>query len=67
MWLLVIILLSQVPGLDKITVLKTFPTYQACKEERNRIGFDMAESYPETANFTIDCIKDVTAIEKLKT
>lgn len=65
MWLLVIILFTQVPGIEKITVLKTLATFEDCQTERNRIGFDMAESYPYERTFTIGCIKNVTQPERL--
>jgi hypothetical protein len=55
MWLLVIVLLNFVPGLEKVTVLKTFPTFEECQIERNRIGFDMAESYPQEHDFNVVC------------
>lgn len=57
MWLLVILLLEVVPGLDPITVLHTFATFDECQTERNRIGFDMAASYPYERTFTIGCMK----------
>jgi hypothetical protein len=66
-WLLVIILLAQVPGLDQTTVLKTFETYLACQAERNRIGFDMAMAYEQDHSFNIVCVKNVTVREKVKT
>ena len=46
MWLLLIVLLNIVPGLDKSMVLNTFATPEGCQIERNRIGFAMAEAYP---------------------
>jgi hypothetical protein len=55
MWLLVIVLLNFVPGLEKVTVLKTFATLEECQIERNRIGFDMAESYPQEHDFNVVC------------
>lgn len=55
MWLLVMILLNIVPGLEKITVLNTFATLEECQVERNRIGFDMAEAYPYERDFVIAC------------
>jgi hypothetical protein len=38
-----------------MTVLNTFATYEACKPERDRIGFEMAESYPYENDFRIVC------------
>jgi hypothetical protein len=55
MWLLLIVLLAPPPGIDRVTVLKTFATYEACQPERDRIGFEMAESYPYESDFRIVC------------
>lgn len=53
MWFLLIVLLAAGPGINRVTVLNTFSTYEACQPERNRIGFEMAESYPRENNFLI--------------
>lgn len=55
MWMLIIVLLSIVPGLEKITVLNTFATSEECQNERNRIGFEMAAAYPHDRDFVIAC------------
>jgi hypothetical protein len=55
MWLLVIILLNIVPGLERVTVLNTFATSEECQIERNRIGFEMAKAYPNERDFVIAC------------
>jgi hypothetical protein len=55
MWLLVIILLNIVPGLERVTVLNTFATSEECQSERNRIGFEMAKAYPNERDFVIAC------------
>ena len=55
MWLLVIVLLTNVPGLDKIMTLETYATYQECQIERNRIGYEMAAAYPYDRDFVIAC------------
>jgi hypothetical protein len=55
MWLLVIVLLNMVPGLNKVTVLNTFATAEECQVERNRIGFEMAAAYPNERDFVIAC------------
>jgi hypothetical protein len=55
MWLLIIVLLNIVPGLEKITVLNTFATSEECQIERNRIGFEMAAAYPYDRDFVIAC------------
>jgi hypothetical protein len=55
MWLLLIVLFVPPSGIDRATVLNTFETYEACKPERDRIGFEMAESYPNETDFRIVC------------
>ena len=55
MWLLVIVLLNFVPGLNKVTVLNTFATAEECQIERNRIGFEMAAAYPNERDFVVAC------------
>ena len=55
MWLLLMVLLYVVPGLDKGTVLNTFATSEECQIERDRIGFAMAEAYPYERDFVIAC------------
>ena len=55
MWLLVIVLLNIVPGLNNVTVLNTFATAEECQIERNRIGFEMAAAYPNERDFVIAC------------
>jgi hypothetical protein len=55
MWLLVIVLLSNVPGLDKMIKLETYATSEECQIERNRIGYEMAAAYPNERDFIIAC------------
>jgi len=55
MWFLIIVLLNIVPGIDKVMVLNTYATSEECQNERNRIGFDMAEAYPYDRDFVIAC------------
>jgi len=55
MWILVIVLLNGVPGLDKIMMLETYTTAQECKVERNRVGYEMAAAYPYDRDFVIAC------------
>jgi hypothetical protein len=59
MWLLVIVLLNIVPGLNKVTVVNTFATAEECQIERNRIGFEMAAAYPNERDFIIACQLDL--------
>ena len=55
MWFLLMILLTEVPGISRVTVLQTYATAQECQVERNRIGYEMAEAYPADHDYTIDC------------
>ena len=60
MWLLIIVLLNIVPGLEKITVLNTFATSEECQIERNRIAFEMAAAIRMTVILLlpVDCIQN---------
>ena len=55
MWLLAIVLLTAPAGISRMTVLNSFATYEDCRPERDRIGFAMAESYPNDNDFRIVC------------
>jgi hypothetical protein len=55
MWLLLIVLLNIVPGLEKVRVLNTFTTSEECQTERNRVAFEMAAAYPNDRDFVIAC------------
>ncbi|MBM4126764.1 MAG: hypothetical protein FJ247_05355 [Nitrospira sp.] len=55
MWLLVIVLLAAPSGVSRETVLNAFQTYESCQPERNRVGFEMAESYPYENDFRVVC------------
>lgn len=55
MWFLMMVLLNLVPGFQQNTVLNTFATFEECRIERNRIGFDMAASYPYDGDFRLEC------------
>ena len=55
MWFLLIVLLAPPSGINRVTVLDAFTTFEDCQPERNRIGFEMAESYPYENDFRIVC------------
>jgi hypothetical protein len=55
MWLLIIVLLNNVPGIERITVLQTYASSEECQSERNRIGYEMAAAYPNDRDFVIAC------------
>lgn len=52
MWLLLIVFVSGVQG---TTELDRFETYEACQRERNRVGYEMADAYPDEHDFNIVC------------
>jgi hypothetical protein len=49
------VLLTPVQGLERLTFLNSFATQEECQVERDRIGFEMAEAYPNENNFRIEC------------
>ena len=55
MWLLVMILLNDVQGFNKVMVLNTYATAQECQIERSRVGYEMAAAYPYERDFVIAC------------
>lgn len=55
MWVLLLIFLAPSGTYGEATVLARFATQAACQDERNRIGFLMAEAYPLEHTFTIEC------------
>jgi hypothetical protein len=67
-WLLIMILLNTVPGLEKITALNALATSEECQSERNRIGFEMAAAYPYERDFVIACRLNLkhSSYERLK-
>ena len=59
MWLLLIVFL--IPGAPHWAVLNQFDTWEDCKTERNRIGFEMADAHPYEMDFQIVCWKRARA------
>ncbi len=55
MWLLLIVLLTPIPGISRATVLNYFETLKACQPERDRVGSEIAKSYPDETDFRIVC------------
>ncbi|MBX3324651.1 MAG: hypothetical protein U0223_15070 [Nitrospira sp.] len=53
MWVLLIILLTPPSGIRPETVLNVFQSYDACQPAQQRIGFEMAKSYPGDHDFPI--------------
>ena len=53
--MLCLVLLAQVQGFDTVYMLADNLTYEQCLDERNRVGWEMAEAYPHEADFRIVC------------
>jgi hypothetical protein len=54
-WLLLLVFTNPVEGFDRAYLLNTFDTYEDCQSERDRIGFDMAEAYPDDNSAVVVC------------
>lgn len=59
MWLLLIVLIHPVPGVDRRTVLNQFADdavgMYVCKAEEYRVGHEMAVAYPDDHSYVIEC------------
>lgn len=66
MWYLVILLVIPSLGVKSEQVLEHYATLQACQVERDRIGFEMAEAYPDDPTFTIACLYKAPHSRKFK-
>lgn len=64
-WILLLIFLVPVDGPSKHYVLNSFHTQSECQSERDRIGFDMAESYPGELDFRIECHENPSILKKI--
>jgi len=53
MWLLLIIFIGS--PIINIQKLDSYATWKECQTERNRIAFEMAEAYPWSMDFRIEC------------
>lgn len=56
-WILFLVLVTPVPGIENFTFLNKFDTLEACKIEEARIGAEMATAYPGDTSFRIECQK----------
>lgn len=54
-WVLLLVLLEPVNGFEPTQFLNKFDTFEECNSERDRVGFEMAESYPADLSFRIVC------------
>jgi elongation factor P--beta-lysine ligase len=55
MWFLLMVIMAPGLGADREVVIEHYPTQEACRIERNRIGFEMAKAYPWEMTFRIEC------------
>ncbi|MBH0178655.1 MAG: hypothetical protein HP491_12505 [Nitrospira sp.] len=53
MWLLMMVLLNQMPGFTQATVLNAYATSEQCQSARNHVGFEMAAAYSYERDFVI--------------
>lgn len=57
-WILLMVLLDPVAGINSTTLLNTFSApgaYTDCLVERDRISADMRQAYPGDTTFSIEC------------
>lgn len=55
MWILVFIVLTPIVGIDKATLIETYPSHEACEMERERIMVEMTKAYPDDPTWTLAC------------
>lgn len=55
MWLLIMILLNDVPGSSQVTVLQTYATLEECQTARSHVTSELAAAYPYERDFVIAC------------
>lgn len=55
MWLLVLVLIPVMQGIDRMTVLETLPTQEACIELRSIVIEGMAQAYHDDHTYSIEC------------
>ncbi len=55
MWLLLLILSAEVPGVERVTVLHVFPTQALCEAAKDRVGEGLAAQYPGDTTYTLTC------------
>lgn len=55
MWLLILILSTPVPNIDKVTALGTFDSHKECEERRQYVETEMAKAYPLDTSYKLMC------------
>jgi hypothetical protein len=64
-WVLLMVFLTPSQDFDTAYLLNKFDTQDECRIERDRVGYDMAEAYPNDLSFRIVCREHET--EKVAT
>lgn len=59
MWLLVLVLIPAIQGFDRVTLLETLQTQEACEELRRVVIEGMVQSYPDDHTYSIECRKQL--------
>ena len=60
MWFLLMILLFPLPS--RVIILNVYSNSMTCQQERDRVGFEMAEAYPFERDFIIVCSQRYEAL-----
>ena len=55
MWLLVLVLVPPIQGFDRVTLLETLTSLQACIELRHIVLEGMSQAYPNDFTYSIEC------------
>lgn len=55
MWIMVFIVLLDLRGFDKVIVLESYPTEDACVKELHRVQHEMDKTYPNDQTYRLEC------------
>jgi hypothetical protein len=55
MYTLFFIVLLDLPGIDKVIKLESYPSMDACVSEKRRIMGEMEKVYPNDKTFRLEC------------
>ncbi len=56
MWILLLILSAETPGVDRVTMLHVFQTRALCEEAKDRVAAGLAAQYPGDTTYTLTCV-----------
>jgi hypothetical protein len=65
MWLLFIVFMG--PGMFTTQELARYDTIQECQVERDRVWYEMEQSYPDEGDFQIECRYQVPQLNQRRT